>query len=376
MIVPILKFLFVSSTLTQLGYWLFVFSKLAFYKKIKNTNQDAVKTDLLPNRPANPVSIVICARNEAVNLEKNLPHILSQDYGNYEVLVVNDASTDETEAILTAFQNRYANLKIRTISEKKIKGKKGSLAAGIEAAAHELLLLTDADCYPLSNQWLAGMVDGLKNKEIGLGYAPYKKSDTLLNRFIRYETVWTATQYMGFALAGMPYMGVGRNMIYMKKMYKIANGFQKHEKIVSGDDDLFVNAIITKNNFEIILNPETFMYSEPHTQWIAYFTQKKRHFSTATHYTLKHQIILGMLSLSHFVHFVTAVWLLALKISTIFVICFIVIRWLTIFMFYGKILRKFRETDLLPSVLALDIVHVFFYIIFAPTLIFKSQKWQ
>jgi poly-beta-1,6-N-acetyl-D-glucosamine synthase len=372
MFIPILKFLFISSTITQLVYWFFVFSKLAFYKEKTNTPTMPTSSEF-SNRP---VSVVICARNEALNLEKNLPLILNQDYPNYEVLVVNDASTDNSASILTSFEKQYPHLNVITIHEKKIKGKKGALAVGIESSAHELLLLTDADCYPLSKNWISGMVNTLGHKNIGLGYAPYQSSDSLLNRFIRFETVWTATQYIGFALAGMPYMGVGRNMIYTKNLYRFANGFKKHEEIMSGDDDLFVNSIITKNNFEIILNPETFMVSVPKTRWNEYITQKNRHFTTATSYILKHQIILGILSLSHFIHFVTAVLLLALKISTIFVILLIVIRWLTIFTFYGKIFKKFQETDLLPSVLFLDVAYVFFYIVFAPALAAKAHKWQ
>jgi poly-beta-1,6-N-acetyl-D-glucosamine synthase len=369
MFIPILKLLFIISTITQLVYWLIVFSKLAFFK-----NSNPINSEAYGKGPS--VSVIICARNEASNLEKNLPLILTQDYPDYEVLVVNDASTDNSAFILQSFQKQYPHLKVIDILEKKIKGKKGALALGIESSTHEHLLLTDADCYPLSKNWISGMVNTLGNKNIGLGYAPYKSSDSLLNRFIRFETVWTATQYMSFALAGMPYMGVGRNMIYTKNLYKKANGFTKHEKVMSGDDDLFVNSIITKNNFEIILNPETFMVSIPKTRWNEYFTQKKRHFTTATSYILKHQIILGMLSLSHFMHFVTAVLLLALKISTIFVILLLVARWLTIFTFYGKIFKKFQESDLLPSVLFLDFVYVFFYILFAPALAFQTHKWQ
>jgi poly-beta-1,6-N-acetyl-D-glucosamine synthase len=376
MFIPILKLLFISATITQLVYWVFVFSKLAFYEKKVEQKPTIDESEGIPFSTEKPVSVVICARNEARNLEKNLPLILNQDYPIYEVLVVNDASTDNSKSVLTFLQQQYPHLRVITIHEKKMKGKKGALALGIESSAYELLLLTDADCYPLSKSWISGMADSLGQKDIGLGYAPYKSSDSFLNRFIRFETVWTATQYMSCALAGIPYMGVGRNMIYKKKLYIFAGGFKKHEKIMSGDDDLFVNSVITKNNFEIILNPETFMVSVPKTQWNEYVTQKKRHFTTATSYTLKHQIILGMLSLSHFIHFVTALLLLALKISTIFVILLIIIRWLIIFTFYGKIFKKFQETDLLSSVLFLDVAYVFFYIVFAPALVAKTHKWQ
>ncbi len=380
MLTYILLFTFVVSALLQLYYWLFVFSKLAFLNSTEGGSVDSVASvdtsvksldETLEN-----VSIIICARNEAENLIRNLPLILEQYYPfPFEIIVVNDASIDNTSSILNQFAATYPNLKVINITEKKIKGKKGALAAGIEAARYEWLLLTDADCYPVSKNWIFDMMKGANGKEIGLAYAPYQKRDGFLNKFIRFETVWTATQYMGFALAGEPYMGVGRNLIYKKKLYKKAGGFEKHEHIASGDDDLFINSVISKKNFKIILKPSTFMSSLPKTRWNAYFTQKNRHFSTSTSYILRHQIMLGLLSASHFLFFVTAFLLLALKISTIFVLILIVVRTLVVWFFYGKILRKFQEDDLLPWIPFLDVVYLLFYLVFLPALTIRAQKW-
>ena len=383
----VLQLILFGAVACQLFYWIFIFSKLAFFEikdnvvGTQNTPPDP-KYSVRLDPSVSPVSVIICARNEAANLTKNLPLILNQEYPDFEVVVVNDASTDETEQILNTFSQQYKNLRVVHITDKKILGKKGALAAGIEAAHNDWLLLTDADCYPSpeggkpNKHWISSMVKGVNAKKIGLAYAPYAKRDGFLNTFIRFETVWTATQYMGFALVGLPYMGVGRNMIYKKKLYEKAGGFQKHEHIASGDDDLFINSVISKNNFKIILQPETFMLSEPKTQWNAYFTQKKRHFSTATSYTLEHKIMLGMLSASHFSYFVTVVCLLALKISTIFVLVTIVVRTVVIWYIYGKILHKLRERNLFWWIPLLDVVYVLFYIVFLPTLTFRTQKWQ
>ena len=375
MLETILQLIFLGATICQLLYWFFVFSKLAFYK-IEDNYQAHSDTPSVFDSNLPPISVIICARNEADNLRKNLPTILNQEYTCFEVIVVNDASTDDTLAVLNDFLLKYKHLKIINITHKKIMGKKGALAAGIEAAKYEWLLMTDADCYPLSKNWILGMIKGVDAKEIGLGYAPYQKRDGFLNTFIRYETVWTAIQYMGFALAGKPYMGVGRNIIYMKKLYEKVGGFQKHAHIASGDDDLFINSVVSRKNFSIILNPETFMVSEPKTQWNAYFTQKNRHFSTATSYTLKHKMMLGTLSASHFFYFVTAFSLLALKISTIFVLLGLVVRTLVMWFFYGKILRRFHEHNLILWIPVLDVVYVFFYLFFLPALMIKTRKWR
>jgi poly-beta-1,6-N-acetyl-D-glucosamine synthase len=365
---------FIIATVVQLLYWYFVFSRLAFYNT-EEQNSILEPQNFKHSLPS--VSIIICARNEERNLRNNLSSILQQVYdGVFEVLVVNDASTDDTALVLKNFSTQYAYLRTVTISEKKIKGKKGALTEGIKAAAHEWLLLTDADCTPLSMEWLSDMVKYNYAKDIGLGFSPYKKRDGFLNTFIRYEAAWTAVQYIGFGLAGMPYMGIGRNILYKKKIYEKAGGFEKHAHIASGDDDLFINSVISEKNFSIILSPKTFMYSEPNTQWNGYFTQKKRHFTTATSYKLKHKIMLGGLSASHFFYIVTAVLALALQISTIFVLSLILVRTLMIWFLYGKILLKFHDRSLIWWIPLLDTVYFLFYLVFAPALIIRTQKWN
>jgi poly-beta-1,6-N-acetyl-D-glucosamine synthase len=359
--------IFISSLLTQLIYWLLVFAKVAFYEE---------KKEKIPIKVTPSVSVIICARNEAENLKKHLPTVLNQDYPHFEVVVVNDASTDDTASILEGFAKKYPHLYIVTLIEKKLTGKKGALAEGINAAHNDWVLLTDADCYPLSREWISEMLTVSVNKEMGLGFSPYEKCDGFLNTFIRYEAVFTAVQYMGFALAGEPYMGVGRNLIYRKSLFTRIGGFESHAHIVSGDDDLFVNQVVSKKNFKIFLNPKTFIYSVPKTRWNDYITQKKRHYTTAFHYKLKHKIILGGVSASHFFYSVTALLALILKISTIFVFVSIVVRILIVWFLYGKILLKLRHTDLFWWIPLLDAVYVLFYVVFAPALFIRTQKWR
>jgi poly-beta-1,6-N-acetyl-D-glucosamine synthase len=366
---------FSIAAVVQLLYWCLVFSRLAFYKTEDTQNSKPKTQNSKLSTPS--VSIIICARNEGKNIKNNLPLILQQEYAStFEVIVVNDASTDETDSVLKDISTKYLHLRIVTIFEKKLKGKKGALAEGIKAAKNEWLLLTDADCTPFSMEWLSDMIKYNNEKDIGLGFSPYKKRDGFLNTFIRYEAVWTAIQYMGFGLTGMPYMGIGRNILYKKKIYENAGGFEKHGHIASGDDDLFINSVISEKNFSIILSPKTFMYSEPNTRWNGYFTQKKRHFTTATSYKLKHKILLGGLSASHFFYFVTSILALTLQISTIFVLSLILVRTLTIWFLYGKILLKFHDRPLIWWIPLLDTVYFLFYLVFAPALVMKTQKWN
>ncbi len=373
---PVLEYSFYGAAAVQYVFWLFVFSRLAMFNQKKHLG--LAETGDFP-KSQQAVSVIICARNESANLRKNLPEILEQDYPNFEVLVVNDASTDDSLDILNELSEQYTHLKIVSLLEKKRIGKKGALAVGIDNATHEWLLMTDADCTPLSKNWISGMMSGIsEGKEMVLGYAPYTKRDnSLLNKFIRFETVWTATQYLSFALIGQPYMGVGRNILYNKKLYKQANGFSKHEDLASGDDDLFVNQVITQKNFSIILLPQTFMVSEPKTQWNSYFTQKKRHLSVGNQYMIKHQILLGLVSASHFLFFVTLFLATYVKISTMFAVANIVVRTILIWTVYAKILRKLHEERLLRWIPLLDILYVFFYLVFASNIILRTtpRKW-
>lgn len=269
----------------QLYFSLFVHLKLAL-----------VKVEVLPEEGRHPISVIICARNEAHNLERFLPLVLEQQYPDFEVVVVNDRSWDGTRDLLDTFAVSYKNLKIVTVSEgnKFIAGKKFAVTMGIKAAANEWLVFTDADCYPASPQWLMGMQQPEEPmSEIVLGYSPYAKKRGLLNSLIRFETFFTAVNYLSFAIKGMPYMGVGRNMAYKKSLFFKNKGFAAHMHIPSGDDDLFVNAHATKDNTQIRINTGTQVWSEPNTKFLAYLKQKKRHFGAGKLYKGKHKFILS-----------------------------------------------------------------------------------
>jgi hypothetical protein len=93
-------------------------------------------------------------------------------------------------------------------------GKKLSITLGVKGAKFEHLILTDADCRPASRNWLKSIAENFSNeKQIVLGYGPYKKEKGFLNRLIRFDTTWIGMNYFSMALAKLPYMGVGRNLI-------------------------------------------------------------------------------------------------------------------------------------------------------------------
>jgi glycosyltransferase involved in cell wall biosynthesis len=332
----ILFLIFTALFLIQLFYYGYFFLKFLRYR-------DPV-SDVVPGG----VSVVICARNEYHKLKENLPLILNQNYPDFEVVVVNHASEDDTAFLLASLSEQHPNLKTVEIRENLnfFDGKKFPLSIGIKSATHELVLLTDADCRPVSQDWIRLMANGFsKEKDIVLGYGAYESSKSLLNRLIRFDTVHIALQYFSYALAGIPYMGVGRNMAYRKSLFYENKGFISHYTVHSGDDDLFINRASTRKNTRIVLDQASFTVSQPKKTFGEWWIQKKRHVSTAKYYRRIHQLLLGLYSSTTFLFY--TFFILAILFSSnysIFAVLFLFVVRLAFQLFiFRKTLKKLKE---------------------------------
>ncbi|KGE15247.1 glycosyltransferase [Sphingobacterium deserti] len=339
----------------QLYYICFVYGKLAVYKV--ESFQDRAEEKAL--------SVIICAHNEQENLKAFLPHILEQDYPNFEVVVVDDCSDDDTPWILKDFANQYPEkFKIVEIKEHiRLKNtKKFAVTMGIKAAKHEHLVFTDADCQPLSNRWLAEIAGAFTNeKELIVGYSPYFKAQGFLNKLIRFETAHTAMSYLAYALRGNAYMGVGRNLAYTKGLFFRGKGFNKHMHIKSGDDDLFVNHNATPRNVQIVLHPDAHVASLPKTTWKSYYKQKGRHAGASVLYKPKHKRMLATQLLSAVLFYI----LLAICIATYPSLWFIplsmyFIRLISQLIVFGNIYKKLELRGLLLWIPLLDLFYYFY----------------
>ncbi|HEY6975098.1 MAG TPA: glycosyltransferase [Chitinophagaceae bacterium] len=350
----------------QLFYYLFFFQKLAFYKP--------------PFKPASqeyPVSVIICARDEAKNIAQNLPGVLVQQYRTtHEVIVVNDNSTDETKYLLKEFKKSFKELNTIPLTQeaKMIPGKKFPLSMGIKSAKHEIVLLTDADCIPASELWIQKMQEGYYDtKQIVLGYGAYHKHPGILNKLIRFETFHSALQYFSFALAGIPYMGVGRNLSYKKELFFNNKGFSSIHHIPGGDDDLFINMVATKKNTAIVVDKDAHTLSEPAPTWKIWSKQKFRHYTTSKYYKGKHKFWLGLYSLSQVLLFpfliaalVFYIWWIALAVFGL--------RMLLQGIIWRKSMEKLNEADLWPLFIFFDIWTFFYYLLYFPALWKKPAK--
>lgn len=340
--------------LVQLYYILFVYSRLARYKAVSHSS----------NSNYQPVSVIICANNEEDNLKHYLADILEQDYPSFEVIVVNDYSTDDTKWILEDFKRKYNHLSIVDIKEHiRLKNsKKFALTLGIKAAKHELLIMTDADCQPQSKNWLKEIAGAYTDgKEIVLGYSPYFKKSGFLNKLIRFETTHTAMSYLAYALKRNTYMGVGRNMSYLKSLFFKGKGFNAHMHIKSGDDDLFVNQNATRNNVNIAIHPDAHVYSNPKETWKSYYKQKARHSGASVLYKRSHQRMLGTQLISAFLFYVMLMVCIACYPSLWYIgVGMFILRYLCQLITFSSIYRKLAVKDLLPWLLILDLFYYFY----------------
>ena len=364
----IILFLFLLCFFIQLYYLVVVLRGLSSYKPIEEAD-DGIKI---------PVSVIICGRNESKNLQKNLPSILKQDYPDFEVVVVNDCSNDNSEDILRTFQDTYPKLKVVKIEEhpRYKTAKKFAVTLGIKAASNEYLIFTDADCVPNSNQWISLITRHFQSpeKEIVLGFSPYDRYKGFLNKLIRYETFQTALNYFSFALIGMPYMGVGRNLSYKKSLFFKGKGFAAHMHIPSGDDDLFVNQNATADNVSIELTLDAQVLSEPERTWKAYWNQKKRHLGAGKVYKKQHQLNLSLQAASAICFYLLFITGLILNVEPLLLGVFFFLRLvLQLYVFY-KPMKKLVSDDLLWWLIFLDPFYYIYLIAVSFTGIFNKKK--
>lgn len=355
---------------------------IQLYFLVANQKQlaDFQPTETLP-APGIPVSVIISARNEAKNLQINLPSILEQKYPDFEVVVVNDCSYDRSEDVLKEFALTYKHLKVVTITEHdRFKtGKKFALTLGIKAAKNEHLLFTDADCMPASADWVTRMADHFNKKDVQivLGYSPYRKTRNFLNAVIRYETVKTAINYLSAALRGDAYMGTGRNLAYTKTLFFSNKGFAAHMHILSGDDDLFVNQNATPTNTVIELHSDAYTYTDAKTTLAAWYRQKKRHFGAGTIYKKRHRKMLSLDAVSGVFYYILLTSCLVFNFEPLLMAGLFMFKLIFQLIIYNKLFKRLKGRSLLWRLVFLDVFYYFYINIFGLMSTFtKANKWK
>lgn len=342
-------------------------------------------TSFIPEKvESNPkaVSVIIAAKNEAANLSHLLPKLSEQEFPSFEVVLIDDASNDNTLVTMQSFKQLHNNaefeVRIISIAPENSNGKKAALTKGIAAAKNEYVLLTDADCEPKHKLWIHHMNNSFSKKaSLVLGYGAYeKRSNSFLNKLIRFETMLTALQYFSYALAGKPYMGVGRNLAYRKSTFESVGGFEKHQHIKSGDDDLFISQVANSENIAICDHQDSFTVSKPHIKFSDWIRQKRRHITTSTHYKKKIKMTLGLFYISQFAFYTLAILALVTLTHLRYIIPLIILRFLVWYLTINRTAKRLKEKDLstFGPLYEISIIFIQLYI-FVKNIISPPKYW-
>jgi cellulose synthase/poly-beta-1,6-N-acetylglucosamine synthase-like glycosyltransferase len=363
---------FAGSFVLQMIYWWVLHARIIYYTPGASSIRKS------------PVSVIICARNEEENLRNNLPRVLGQDYPEFEVIVVDDGSGDGTPDLLRDLRQEYPHLRTTRIEESTHArgGKKLALTVGLKAARYDWVLLTDADCSPAGDTWLARMQKNFsKDTGIVLGYGGYRRTGGLLNLVIRYDTFFIALQYLGYALAGIPYMGIGRNLAYRKEIFFRNRGFANHYELVSGDDDLFINEVARHEHVRIEISPASHTVSEPARTWKEWYYQKKRHLTTGPRYRPLTKFLLGVEIISRILFYALFIFLAASLIVRPVLLPFLlpvfIIRVLSTIVIIKLAMTRLNERYLLlfSPVLDFALPWAHIYMAFSNYVALKRARW-
>lgn len=364
---PLFFYAFVAIGIVNISYF-------AYFSIFPFRPQRSIHT----NSEEESISVIVCAQNEINNLRTLIPKLLEQDFSVFEILIVNDHSTDGSLELLREFDQKHHNFNFLNLTEQT--GKKAGITAAVSLAQYNRLVFTDADCIPASKDWLRAIHSAFTpNAEIVLGYGAYLKlKSSFLNKLIRFETLLTALQYFGHALRKNTYMGVGRNLAYTKTLFNTSGGFESHKHVKPGDDDLFVNQNATPTNVALCINPEAFTISQPKTTWKSWFIQKRRHVGVAHLYQAKHQVQLALFYCSQVLFFLFFLGAALTATAHFYIIlCLFVMRELYVWSIYATTAKKLQERDLIPFILLLEPFLVSLQmLIFISNSLVKPRRWK
>ncbi len=361
--------LFAAAISLQLACWLFFVTGIIKLKTLPPVAEAA-----LPG-----ISIIVAARNERANLQALIPALMAQEHPDFEVILVNDRSSDGSETLLAAAEKQYPNLRALHIHElpPHISGKKYALTLGIKAARHRQVLLTDADCRPASTAWAAHMASGFaRGADIVLGFSAYRPQPGWLNYFIRFETLLTAIEYLGAAANKLPYMGVGRNLAYKKDLFLENKGFSGYQELIGGDDDLFVNKHATARNTVVVTGSDALTLSTAKSSWKTFWQQKIRHLAAGRQYSFTTKLSLGLFNLSWIFTWLLAAACLSARIMPEWVLYSLLLRQLILQAGFSLATKKLGVTFARAGIIFADLFYVIYYI-FAGTraITGKTKTW-
>ncbi len=269
--------IFVAALVVHLFYWLAVGLGVG---RAMESSPDEEPTE----QPA--ISVIIAARDEAEILPDLLEALARQTYQHYEVLVVDDGSTDSTPAVVESAARADSRVRLLSQYDAEPPRKKRALILGITEAKHERLAFTDADCVP-DARWLETIARHSHRYPecVLVGFGPLEREPGPVNTYARYETFLTALLTAAAIGFKRPFMAVGRNLSYPKSLFDRLGGFEHQMHSLSGDDDLLVQEAHRHGaRVRYMLEAESAVWSRAPSNLRSWFRQKLRHTSAGRYY--------------------------------------------------------------------------------------------
>jgi glycosyltransferase involved in cell wall biosynthesis len=360
---------FLICTVIQLVYLWFVFGRLAFYTAIQKPQGSL------------PVSVVLCGREVTPGMEESLKSILNQDYPDFEIVVVNESPEEDIRLYLESLSRNYSRIKVVNIGENLnfFKGRKFPLSIGIKSAKNDIILVTDIDCMPCSDKWINGILSNFDGQtEVVLGYSNLKPKLGLINQWLRFNNLQSAVKYLSFAICGVPYMGVGRNLAYRKELFYKSHGFISHYTLITGEDDLFVNAVSNAKNTRIEISHDSQTQYEGKISFLGWLLLKKKQLETQRFYKSRHKLLLAINSFSLFFFYAAFIFLLVYTPGLwIPILSVFGVRFLSYIFILKKCMLKLKEKDLLLISPVYEVLLLLIMLFLRLSIIFvKSNKWK
>jgi len=342
---------FGAVTFVELLYYYLIYARFSFTRK---------KTKKYLYQP--PVSVVMVAKDAAGVLLKTLPKFLNQQYDNFEVVVVDDNSQDDTKLLVVEYQQQYSNLKLVELDTAvtTIRGEKFALSMGIRCASNPYYIVTNPEYAPTSTHWLEKMAGNFENdKQIVLGYSTFEKKKSPFNRMLHFDNLLNAMQFFSLAQIHSTYRGDTKNMGFTEQAFAQQRGFASHNHIRYGEEDIFISRAANKKNTAIEFSPDAMTVLQRDVRHHNWLDHKQGLFFTRHFNTLKNRLLLGLYAIVNLLFYVGLVFAVWLSIGNVMLLSItlgiIAVRIISQYFVFGFAAKKLNEKQVIPGLLLYDL---------------------